>query len=135
MKNTKRNKSQINIFGFKVSSNTLASIIIIGICAIILVIGTTYRSHKLSCCKTETVTAQIIDVGTRWRGGSRLSKKGFIKIAYFINGKKTVRYIDSIKILDNMDNYRIGDCIELLISLEDENIYKWNEVKGTFKCE
>lgn len=135
MKNTKRDKKQINVLGFKVSSNTLASIIIIGICAVILVIGTTYRNHKLSCCKTETVTAKIIDVGTRWRGGTRLSKKGFIKIVYFINGKKTVRYIDSVEILDNMDIYRIGDCIELLISLEDENIYKWNKSKGAFKCQ
>lgn len=37
--------------------------------------------------------------------------------------------------IDNPKQYQIGDCIEVLIGLEDENIYKWNKSKGTFKCQ
>lgn len=44
--------------------------------------------------------------------------------------RKRIRDID-----ENIEQYQIGDCIELLISLEDENVYKWNESKGTFKCQ
>lgn len=135
MKNAKKDKSKINFGGFKVSSNVLAFIIIVGVCATILIIGRTYRNSKLTHGKTETVTAKIIDVGTRWRGGTRLSKKGYIKFVYFINGNKVINSIDSFHIRDNIEQYRIGDCIELLVSLENENVYKWNKSKGTFKCQ
>ena len=30
--------------------------------------------------------------------------------------------------------YQVGDCIELLVSTENENIWEWDESKGTFKC-
>lgn len=134
MKSAKKDKTKIKFFGFQLSSNTLTFIIIVGVCAIILIMGRAYRNSKLAYGKTEIVTAQIIDVGTRWRGGTRLSKKGYIKFVYFVNGNKVINSIDSFYILDNLEQYQIGDCIELLVSLENENVYKWNESKGTFKC-
>lgn len=57
---------------------------------------------------------------------------GYIKFRYFIKGKEVIHFCEPI---DNPNQYQIGDCIELLISLEDENVYKWNESKGTFKCQ
>jgi hypothetical protein len=135
MKNAKKDKSKINFLGVKVYSNVLAFIIIVSVCAIILITGRTYRNSKLTYGKTETVTAQIIDVGTRWRGGTRLSKKGYIKFVYIVNGNKVINSIDSFHIRDNIEQYRIGNCIELLVSLENENVYKWNKSKGTFKCQ
>ena len=35
---------------------------------------------------------------------------------------------------NEMDKVQIGDCIEVIISLEDENVQKWNKSKGPFKC-
>ncbi len=134
MKNTKKKKSENLIFGFKVSSKTLSFIVIAGICSMILIIDKTYRNYKLTRNETEIVTAKILDVGTRWRGGTRLNKMGYIKFAYFINKKEITHTIYSFKIRDEIDKYYIGDCIELLVSLKNENVYEWNEEKGTFKC-
>ena len=63
------------------------------------------------------------------RGGRRMLW-GYIRLEYFINSKKIIKDINYIE-LDKIDNFHIGDCVEVLVSLDDENVYKWNDEKVT----
>ena len=124
------------IFGIKINGGILvATIIFVGFLTF-YGIKTIYNKYKLENKKTEIVFAKIIDVGTRTRGGLGVKPKiGYIKFRYFVKGKEFIRFSESFHIRDNIEQYRVGDCIEILISLENENIYKWNKSKGTFKCQ
>lgn len=134
-KKTKDNKS-IVIFGIKINSGVLVATIILVVFLIFYSIRTIDIGYKLENDNTEIVAAKIIDVGIRRRGGIGVKTKiGYIKFRYSINGKEVTHFSDSFHIRDNIEQYRIGDCIELLVSLENENVYKWNESKGSFKCQ
>jgi hypothetical protein len=134
MKKTDKKGNGVFLFGYKISSNTLAIIIIAVICAVVLFIGNRYRNYLLNSENTEVVSAKIIDVGTHYRGGTRLRYEGYIKFQYYINGKDIINSYSSISIRDKINQYHIGDCIELKVSLENEHIYEWNEEKGAFDC-
>ena len=116
------------------SEKTIVFIIIAVVSASILFTGKLYRSNKLEIEKTNIVTAQIVEVGTRWSGGTRLSKKGYIKFQYKANDGKVSGTLESLHIRDNLNQYHVGDCIELIINSENKEIFKWNELKGSFKC-
>lgn len=131
-KKTKDNNS-VTILGIQIKGGVLVAIIIFVLFFVFYSVRTIYTKHKLDNGKTEIVFAKIIDAGIRTRGGlGAKSKIGYIKFRYFIRGKEIIRVCEPI---DNPKQYQIGDCIELLISLEDENIYKWNKSKGAFKCQ
>jgi hypothetical protein len=133
-KNDSSNKIDIVKRSPFLSEKTIAFIIIAVVSASILFTGKLYRSNKLEKEKTNIVTAQIIEVGTRWGGGTRLSKKGYIKFQYTANDGKISGSIESFQIRDNLNQYHVGDCIELTINSENKEIFKWNELKGSFKC-
>jgi hypothetical protein len=136
MKKTRKDNNFIIIFGIKINGGILVATIILAVFLIFYGINKIYTKHKLVNERSEIVFAKIIDVGTRTRGGLGVkSKIGYIKFRYFIKGKEIIHFSESFYIRDNIEQYRVGDCIELLISLEDENIYKWNRSKGTFKCQ
>lgn len=132
MKKKTKDNNIITIFGIKINGGVLVAIIIFALFFIFYGVRTIYTKHKLENGKTEIVFAEIIDAGIRTRGGLGAKPKiGYIKFRYFIKGKEVIHFCEPI---DNPKQYQIGDCIEVLISLEDENIYKWNESKGTFRC-
>jgi|GEM_PF-2381134 hypothetical protein len=136
MKRKIKDNNFITILGIKINGGVLVAIIIFALFFIFYSVRTIYTKHKLENGKTEIVFAEIIDAGIRTPGGLGVkSKVGYIRFRYFNNGKEVIRSTESFEIRDNIEQYRIGYCIELLISLEDENIYKWNKSKGTFKCQ
>lgn len=116
------------------SEKTISFIIIAVVSASILFAGKLYRNNKLEKEKTIIVTAQIVELGTRWGGGTRLNNKGYIKFQYTSNEGNVSGFIESFQIRDNLNQYHVGDCIELTINLENKEIFKWNELKGSFKC-
>lgn len=134
MKKTNKKRDNFFILGYKISSNTFTVIIIIAVCTIAVITGTIYRKHILTSDNIKVVHAEIIDVGTHYRGGTRLKYEGYLKFRYYIDGIKIVNSYSSISIRDEVHKYHIGDCIELKVSLDNAHIYKWNEKKGAFKC-
>lgn len=133
MKKKEQNNNFIKVFGIKINNDVLVATIILILFFIFYGINTIYTKHKLENGKTEIVFAEILDAGKRTRGGLGTKPKiGYIKFRYFIRGKEIIHFCEPI---DHPEQYQIGDCIEVLISLEDENIYKWNESKGSFKCQ
>lgn len=135
MKKKAKDNIFIRIFGIEKKGDVLVATIIFVAFIIFYVFNSMYTKHKLENQKTEIVSAEIIDVGIRTRGGLGVKPKiGYIKFRYFIKGKEIIHFSESFHIRDNIEQFRIGDCIELLISLEDERIYQWNKTKGTFKC-
>ena len=74
-----------------------------------------------------------MNVGIRGRGPNS-ARTGYIKFRYYINGKEIIQWYTSFYIKENIEMYQVGDCIELLVSTENEKIWEWDESKGTFKC-
>lgn len=125
----------MKIFGIKINSDVLVATIIFIVLFTFYGINRMYTKHILENGKTVIVSAKIIDVGTTTRGGLGVkSKIGYIKFRYFVKGKEFTRLSKSLYIRDNIEQYQIGDCIELRVSLENENVYEWNKSKGPFKC-
>ena len=136
MKKKTKNNNSIIIFGIKINAGVLVASIILTVFFISLGIKTIYSNYLFKNFDTKIVYAEIIDAGIRTPGGRGAKTKiGYIKFRYFIKGKEVIHSSESFHIRDNIEQYRIGDCIELMVSLENENIYKWNESKGTFKCQ
>ena len=135
MKKKAKDNIFIRIFGIEKKGDVLVATIVFVAFITFYIFNSMYTKYKLDNQKTEIVSAEIIDVGIRTRGGLGVKPKiGYIKFRYFIKGKEIIHYSESFNIRDNIEQYQIGDCIELLISLEDERIYQWNKSKGTFKC-
>lgn len=125
----------MKIFGIKINSDVLVATIFFMVFLTFYGIKTMYTKHLLENERTLIVSAKIIDVGTRTRGGLGVkSKIGYIKFRYFVKGKEFTRFSESFQIRDNIGQCQVGDCIELRVSLENENVYEWNKSKGTFKC-
>ncbi|MDR1671620.1 MAG: DUF3592 domain-containing protein [Alistipes sp.] len=121
----------MKLFGIKINESYLVAL------ALLLVFSAfyAYKEYVLRYGDTEVVVAKIIDVGIKKRAGRGYrGKTGYMKFRYSIKGKEVTRFISSSEIRDHMECYRIGDCIEVLVSLENENFIKWNEAKGSFKC-
>jgi hypothetical protein len=136
MKKKINDKDSIKIFGIKINGGVLVAMIILTVGFVYGGIMTIYSHYLFENGDTAIIVAEIIDVGTRRRGGLGVKPKiGYIRFKYNINGKEITHSAESFYIRDNIDKYHIGECIELLVSLEDEDIYKWDESKGTFKCQ
>lgn len=131
-KKKNNNKKGIVIFGIRISSDNLIATIIAMFGFILIGI----KEYQLKNHDTEIVAAEILDVGIRRRGGVGVKPKiGYIKFRYFIKEKEVIHFTSSSYIRDNIEQYRIGDCIEVLVSLENKNVWKWNKEKGSFKCD
>jgi hypothetical protein len=119
----------------KLNNGFLVAIIILVVFSIYYVIHTTYNNHYIENHRTEIISAKIFKVGVRHRGGlGTKSEIGYIKFKYIVKGEEFISSSESFQIRDEIEKYKVGDCIELKVSLENKNIYKWNEEKGTFKC-
>ena len=132
-KNKKSKKKHITILGFKIKEETFGSLIVASIILVIFGSFFLYEKYKLKYGETEVVYAKIMDVGIRGRGPNS-ARTGYIKFRYYINGKEIIQWYTSFYIKENIEMYQVGDCIELLVSTENEKIWEWDESKGTFKC-
>ena len=132
-KNKKSKKKHITILGFKIKEETFGSLIVASIILVIFGSLFLHKKFKLKYGKTEVVYAEIMDVGIGHRGPNS-PKIGYIKFRYYINGKEIIHWCSSYDIKENIEMYNVGDCIEVLASTENENVFEWNESKGTFKC-
>jgi hypothetical protein len=125
----KSEKATFQLLGLKVTSKNIFSLILIFIIVVIMIGRTLYINKKLSN-NTITIVAEVIDL-YKANHGQRLW--GYeMKYKYIINGKEFIKDVAIQK--NEMDKVQIGDCIEVIISLEDENVQKWNKSKGPFKC-
>lgn len=124
------NKKYITIFGIKIGDDVIVMLIIF----LIGLLMYCEKTYKLNHGKTVVVYAKIIDVGTMNRPGIGIHRIGYIKFGYHINGKYVIKSSSSFQIMHNLEQYHVGDCIELLIKPKDENCWEWNKSKGTFKC-
>ena len=130
-----RNKKFVTILGIKIDENNFAALII-GI-AIFTMLGVSriYDNNKLEHGRTELVCAEIIDVGIRTPGGLGVKNEvGYIKFRYYIENREFTQFTSSFQIKKYINRYHVGDCIEVLVSLENKNVWRWNESKGSFKC-
>ncbi len=126
----KNKKDTFTIFGLPISSNNLFALILIVIIGIIMLSRTLYINKKLTG-DTEIVVAEVIDV-YKANHGQRLW--GYeMKYKYKHLGSEIIRNTAIQK--NEMEKIKIGDCIEIVISLEDSNVQKWNKLKGAFKCQ
>ena len=101
----------------KKTRNRLFIVLAISLSVNLISAGLFVYSQQKKIVQTEIVFAEIIDAGIRTPGGlGAKSKVGYIRFRYFNNGKEVIRSTESFEIRDNIEQYRIGYCIELLIS-------------------
>ena len=133
--NKTKNSIYINICGLKVNGTILVALAIIFISLAVTMPINNHRKKLLEKGNVEIVNAEIIDVGMRTPSGlGARSSVGYIKYKYYIENKMFIRHSESFYISNNIENFHIGDCIEVVVSLDDEDVYQWNKSKGTFKC-
>ena len=130
MKRQTKEKENISIFGIKIRGDIFVMLIIFLIGLLLYSV----KTYKLDHGKTEVVYAKIIDVGITKQAGRRASKIAYVKFRYNLNGKDATHFLHFFQLEETLEQYHIGDCIEVLVSLENENFWKWNESKGSFKC-
>ena len=137
-KKSKKNKSNsyyITVGGIKINLTVLFAAIFLIITITIAEIWNNYRNKILESEKNIVVNAEIIEVGKRHRGGLGLTQTvGYIWFKYYIEDKEFIREYESLDLKNELEKYHIGDCIEILVSQEYDDIYRWNKSKGSFKC-
>ena len=129
MKRQTKEKDNISIFGIKIRGDIFVMLIIF----LLGLLMHGVRTYKLKYGKTKVVYAEIIDVGIKNRPGLGLHTIGYIKFKYEIGCKEIIDEATPFQIMHNLESYHIGDCIEVLVSL-DSHFFEWDESKGTFKC-
>lgn len=135
-KKNEKNSIYITVFGIKTNGTVLVAMAIMLILLAINIPIQRHRKNLLENGNTIVVNAEIVDVGKRTPGGlGSRSKVGYIKYKYYIENKMFIRAYESFYISNNIEKYHIGDCIEVIVSLDDEEVYEWNKSKGTFKCD
>ena len=132
-KSNREEKRKKKILGVKIKEDTFESLIVALIILVFFGSFFLHKKYKLKYGETEVVYAKIMNVGLRGRGPNS-ARTGYIKFRYYINGKEIIHWCSSYDIKENIEMYNVGDCIEVLASTENENVFEWNESKGTFKC-
>ena len=125
----KKTKKSIKVFNKSISHDTLFALILCTIICISMIYTTIYRNKKLSK-NTEVVCAEIIDIYQVNKG--KMIWRYEMKYKFYINYKEYV-WIHSVQ-NNELDKIHIGDCIEIIVSLDNTKVQKWNKSKGTFKC-
>lgn len=125
----KKTKKSIKVFNKSISHDTLFALILCTIIGISMIYTTIYRNKKLSK-NTEVVCAEIIDIYQVNKG--KMIWRYEMKYKFYINYKEYV-WIHSVQ-NNELDKIHIGDCIEIIVSLDNTKVQKWNKSKGTFKC-
>lgn len=125
----KKTKKSIKVFNKSISHDTLFALILCTIICISMIYTTIYRNKKLSK-NTEVVCAEIIDIYQVNKG--KMIWRYEMKYKFYINDKE---YVWKHSVQNNeLDKIHIGDCIEIIVSLDNTKVQKWNKSKGTFKC-
>lgn len=94
-----------------------------------MLIRTIYVNQKLSG-DVETVIAEVTDVFYASNGRRLWGYQ--MKYKYHLDGKD---YFEKTALQDDeVSTIHVGDCIEVIVSLDDKNVQKWNASKGSFKC-
>lgn len=92
----------------------------------LLAINKAIYEKKMLSNKTTTVVAQITEVWRNYKGWRLVEYK------YNVRGKE---YEQSETITrEEYDYLNVGDCIEIKVSLVDNEVTRWNREKGKFKC-
>ena len=82
---------------------------------------------KMLSNKTTTVVAQITHVWIKYKKGWRC-----VEYKYNVRGKEYKRSETITR--EEYDYLNVGDCIEIKVSLVDNEVTRWNREKGKFKC-
>ena len=82
---------------------------------------------KMLSNKTTTVVAQITEVWIDYKKGWRL-----VRYKYNVRGKEYKRSETITR--EEYDYLNVGDCIEIKVSLVDNEVTRWNREKGKFEC-
>ncbi len=130
-KNEKMNyRHTIRILGLKISSHNFFALILCSIIGVSMLHNTLYRNKKLST-NTEIVVAKIVDI---YQVNNGLRLWGYeMKYQFYLNNNEYV-WRHSVQ-KNELDLIHIGDCIEVIVSLDDKKVQKWNKSKGSFKCQ
>lgn len=131
MKKKNRNyklKSQVS--KKRISSEHLFALILCSIIGIGMICNSIYRHKKLST-NSEYIMAKITDIYLSYDGKRIWDYE--MKYQAYLDGKT---YIWTCFIEEKeLDEVHVGDCIEVLVSLDDKGVQEWNREKGAFKCE
>lgn len=131
MKNDNMNdKCSIRIFGKKISSHNFFALILCTIIGVFMICTTLYRNNKLST-NTDVVAAKIIDINQVHNG---IGLWGYeMKYTFYLNDKM---YTGTHSIQKKeLDIIHVGDCIEIIVSLDNKKVQKWNKSKGFLNCQ
>lgn len=131
MKNDNMNdKRSLRIFGKKISSHNFFALILCTIIGIAMICTTLYRNKKLST-NTDVVVAKIIDINQVHNG---IGLWGYEMKYQFYLYDKMYTGTHSIQ-KKELDIIHIGDCIEIIVSLDNVKVQKWNKSKVFFNCQ
>lgn len=130
-RNKKKDKDIIYIFGKKISSDNFVALILCFIVGIAIICTTIYRNKKLST-NTTIVVAEITDIYKKRTGRGYRMWRYQIKYQFYLNDTIYTGGFGLFKNERGMVN--IGDCIEVLVSLDNIRVQEWNKEKGSFKC-
>lgn len=130
-RNKKKDKDIIYIFGKKISSDNFVALILCFIVGIAIICTTIYRNKKLST-NTAIVVAEITDIYKSCEGIGYGNWRYHITYQFYLND---TLYTGSDRLFENeREKVNIGDCIEVLVSLDNIRVQEWNKEKGSFKC-
>lgn len=123
-------KNTVSVFGKTISSNNFFALVLCAVIGVVMICRTLYINQKLSE-ETEIITAEVIDI---YQSHNGLRLWGYeMKYKYLFRGNEVIKNTAIQK--NEIDKIHIGDCIEVIVSLDDDKVQKWNKSKGTFKCQ
>src|SRR5574344_1224469 len=128
-KKIKKKKDTIRIFGITMPSDNFFALILCTIIGIFMTYRTIYY-NKLISRNTEVFTAEVIDVYVKYCGSGNWGYE--MRYRYYDRGKEKTN--DTYLWDDEKPYVHVGDCIEIIVSREDNKIQEWNRSKGTFRC-
>jgi len=129
-KKDKKIKNTVSIFGKTLSSHNFFALILCVVIGAVMTCRTIYINQKLSK-NTEIVVAEVIDI---YQSHNGLRLWGYeMKYKYLFRGNEVIKHTTIQK--NEIDRIHIGDCIEVIVSLDDVKVQKWNKSKGTFTCQ
>src|SRR5574344_72686 len=126
-KKVKNKKDTIRILGITMSSDNFFALILCTITGIFMTYRTIYY-NKLISRNTEVFTAEVIDIFLRHPWSTSYE----MKYRYYDRGKEKTHdtYLEN----DEKPYVHVGDCIEIIVSREDNKIQDWDRSKGAFRC-
>lgn len=129
-KEGKKAKNSVIVFGKTITSNNFFALVLCVVIGFAMICRTLYINQKLSK-ETVIITARVIDI---YQSNNGLRLWGYkMKYKYVFRGNELINNTSIQK--NEIDKIQIGDCIEIIVSLDDDKVQKWNKSKGSFKCQ